>query len=795
MTINTTSVSTGPYAGTNSTDTFIYDFKIQLSSEIVVVETDAAGVYSVLVEGSDFSVTGVGVNGGGNVIRSAGNLPSGYEWLISRVTAQTQESDFPAQGAFTPESHEDAFDKVTQILQELDDKNVNLPAGSRAGNIYSFDNTGQSEANIDADAVRALIAGALATGVLMTVDDFTGDGSTVAFIMSISPPSVNSILATIDGVMQLPTTDFTVSGATVTFNTAPPDQTSVVLRNIGNTAPSLSVDSTNVTHTPSETGGVQRNVQLALSDRLSVKDFGAKGDAVNDDTTVIQAAIDAAASAGGGNVYLPHGIYNISAKLVIPANVRMEGESEATIIDNINAVGGDAVEVDNPVYQYGGIANLTIRGNASSGDGLVLNGVTSGHYTTSFRNIRLVDHGGNGLVLSGAVYYCTFDQIYCRDNVGHGVYIHDGGGAFRPNANTFLNINCINNGGSGVYLEKGNGNVFLGGSMQGSTVHGFFIDTADSTVIFGTWLEGNTTSGITTTANSRGSIITPGKTLDIVDVFRGTTIYNSPAVVETDSSWSPNVLGQSITPHLIGNLYNGLGNTMVIPAVHMTLGGGAVLEADDRALLGYRVKIDSTSENAYIGLFEVKAPAWIRNGKYRIFAIMRSDAGTGTVQLQVLNNDDVVNLVLATITPKISATEYTVANPGGEYFEVGETDYNDSIRFRLFKIDNTDTAYISHIVVVPVDNISGAEFVAFTLADATPSVAGRKNFETSDTTTYTDFDDGVDGQEITLLALHAATVTDGTNIFTSTGANKVLTVDIAYRFVNRGGNWYEIATA
>lgn len=46
---------------------------------------------------------------------------------------------------------------------------------------------------------------------------------------------------------------------------------------------------------------------------LNVKDFGALGDNVNDDTAEIQAAINTAFAAGGGTVYVPPGTYKLSA--------------------------------------------------------------------------------------------------------------------------------------------------------------------------------------------------------------------------------------------------------------------------------------------------------------------------------------------------------------------------------------------------------------------------------------------------------------------------------------------------
>ena len=49
---------------------------------------------------------------------------------------------------------------------------------------------------------------------------FTGDGSTTAFTIT-TGHNVNSVLVTENGVVQRPTTDYTVSGTTLTFTSAP----------------------------------------------------------------------------------------------------------------------------------------------------------------------------------------------------------------------------------------------------------------------------------------------------------------------------------------------------------------------------------------------------------------------------------------------------------------------------------------------------------------------------------------------------------------------------------------------
>lgn len=50
----------------------------------------------------------------------------------------------------------------------------------------------------------------------------TGNGSTVDYTLTWTPGSVNALLVFLSGVQQRPTTDYTASGTTLTFTTAPP---------------------------------------------------------------------------------------------------------------------------------------------------------------------------------------------------------------------------------------------------------------------------------------------------------------------------------------------------------------------------------------------------------------------------------------------------------------------------------------------------------------------------------------------------------------------------------------------
>lgn len=68
-------------------------------------------------------------------------------------------------------------------------------------------------------------------------------------------------------------------------------------------------------------GGITRTVSSKLGEILSVKDFGAVGDGVTDDTAAIQDAVNS------GIVWLPPGVYCISSELVIPDGGGLIGTS------------------------------------------------------------------------------------------------------------------------------------------------------------------------------------------------------------------------------------------------------------------------------------------------------------------------------------------------------------------------------------------------------------------------------------------------------------------------------------
>jgi len=88
-----------------------------------------------------------------------------------------------------------------------------------------------------------------------------------------------------------------------------------------------------VGYEPAGSGAVAMSVQDKLRETVSVKDFGAVGDGVTDDTAAIQAAIDACPQ--GGKVNVPNGTYAISDEIIIDKAITIEGDGPGKWIDSL----------------------------------------------------------------------------------------------------------------------------------------------------------------------------------------------------------------------------------------------------------------------------------------------------------------------------------------------------------------------------------------------------------------------------------------------------------------------------
>src|SRR5690606_29264664 len=146
-------------------------------------------------------------------------------------------------------------------------------------------------------------------------------------------------------------------------------------------------------------------------------DFGAVGDGVTDDSTAIQDALDAANAAGGGEVYIPDGVYAIKTTLLIYSYTRLRLAPGATLIRAANFVSMlrpgigdvDAYDGAHDIEIVGGTWDLNARQFPSPCNAMIF-----GHCRNIVvRDAKILDcyqyHGIEyNAVQNGAILNCLF---------------------------------------------------------------------------------------------------------------------------------------------------------------------------------------------------------------------------------------------------------------------------------------------------------------------------------------------------------------------------------------------------
>jgi len=162
----------------------------------------------------------------------------------------------------------------------------------------------------------------------------------------------------------------------------------------------------------------------------NVKDFGAVGDGVTDDTIAIQAAIDHMFSTyGGGGVYIPVGQY-IVTQIKLKNKIALFGDgwhSRITLKDNTD---DHLIVLDNINVEWTRLSNLMVDGNRfenASGDAIHYDN-TGGTFTFFdpnhiIENILIYTAAGAGLSLSVDCRESKVVNVFCTGANGDAFYI------------------------------------------------------------------------------------------------------------------------------------------------------------------------------------------------------------------------------------------------------------------------------------------------------------------------------------------------------------------------------------
>jgi hypothetical protein len=239
-----------------------------------------------------------------------------------------------------------------------------------------------------------------------------------------------------------------------------------------------------VSYQPAGAGAVTTNVQAKLRESVSVKDFGAVGDGVADDTVAIQAAINSFGDVGGA-IYFPLGNYKVTAALTSPQIFPDEGETllfgagGATTITSthngpvINFPQGSTTKIQDMVFVGPGPANLSSTaylGTLSKGTLLNCN-ISNFHIGVN------IDNTIGGVIDRCYIHHC-FHGVHAV-TTPLGVFIN-----LLDISNTWLDTNTIGLSATKVLVSN-----FTNLTLNNNTLAGASLNEVYNVTFNGLWCE------------------------------------------------------------------------------------------------------------------------------------------------------------------------------------------------------------------------------------------------------------------------------------------------------------------
>lgn len=444
----------------------------------VATADDPEAQAKMLVYGQDYSVemnADQTATPGGTVVLTT-PIVKGNIFVVGSAVAYTQNMQLTNFSRFPPEIINESLDRIVvqiQQLVELTGRTISLPPTSNLTVSEFLDNLFNAAKSAAKSAEEAKKFAQICEEIKQNI-----------FIYSWDIPHV---VDTLDDVEKYPYDGFFAVGGYGDPGHHGQDISNRVVKARGSTE--------------------LRTLGERFADVVNVKDFGAKGDGVADDTAAIQAAI-----ATRKSVFFPEpkAFYNITDEIgpkwpgqKLFANSKVRGMIRNVTNDRRLAIIGDPLRADGAAPQAG-LINLCFYGNPLSTGGIVLaTNLNAGNpdWSDASKDCVIdhcaVDYVGHGWALEVYSWCNTISDFTCYEGNLKGCLYADS-----ANQNTSLGLyltgcteQSLQIGGDGSQ-RRNRGNLFAGLVVQqsGGSVGCVTIADADNTVITSLYSERNKSS-------------------------------------------------------------------------------------------------------------------------------------------------------------------------------------------------------------------------------------------------------------------------------------------------------------